>query len=513
MRGRRWFVLVVFAVLAMALSACGDDGGDAAPAAEGAPPAAEGADIAAAAALAAPTETAPAPEGPPPVDEAVSAPELPADIALSPGDGDQPAAQRAPEESLAPVVALDVPVAYASDEDGDVEIHLLSPDGTVTKLTDNDADDKAPALSPDGARVAFHSNQDGDWDLYIVDIDGSGLTQLTNEPDVDAYADWSPDGSRIAFHSNRGGTWQVWAMNADGSDPVQVSESGGETPSFSPDGRLAWSADGDGDGVYSLYVANADGSEATELIPPNEYGYLPAWSPDGSRIAYESDAGGDFGVWVVNADGSGAANLTPESTIEAGPEWLPDGRIVFFSDRNGVGNWDVFVMNADGSDVGQVTTGPANDWAPSAADAGGGGEPDDAMATLLSHVPEHIRPACEPSGPWYENTRAQVWCGVGDIGVTYILFADAESMNAEYDALVGDLRDQGFCDVDEVSEGWYYIGEDQTEAGRLFCFDEAGVGRWAIWDTEEILIFSAALHPGGDRQALFDFWLTAGPWP
>ena len=406
-----------------------------------------------------------------------------------------------------------MPIAYSTDDDGDPEIHLLSPDGTITKLTDNDAADQVPALSTDATQVAFHSNQDGDWDVYVVNADGSGVTQLTNDPAVDAYAHWSPDGSQMAFHSNRGGTWQVWVMNADGSEPAQVSSNGGETPAFSPDGRLAWSADSDGDGVYSLYVANSDGSEATALTPENEHAYLPRWSPDGSRIAYESNLDGDHDVYVVNADGSGSVNLTPEASLEAGPAWLPDGRIVFFSDRNGESNWDVFVMGADGADVGQVTTGGGNDWAPSAgsvpADGGGQG---DATAALLSHVPEDIRPSCEPSGPWYENTLAQVYCGTGDIGVSYIQFADADGMHTAYDGLAGEVRDQGFCDTDEASEGPFYFTDDAPEAGRLFCFEEADVGRWAIWQTEELLIFAAALHVGGDRQALYDFWVAAGPW-
>jgi TolB protein len=370
-------------------------------------------------------------------------------------------------------------------------------------------------LSPDGTQVAFHSNQDGDWNIYLVNADGTGLTQLTSEPDVDAYAAWSPDSSRIAFHSNQGGTWQVWAMNADGSDAAQLSSNGGEAPAFSADGRLAWSADSDGDGVYSLYVANADGSDVTALTPENEYAYLPRWSPDGSSIAYESDRDGDSDVYTVNADGSGSANLTPEASLEAGPAWLPDGRLVFFSDRNGEANWDVFVMAPDGSAVGQVTTAAGNDWAPSAASTagdGGGGEEGDATAALLSHVPDDIRPTCEPSDPWYENTLAQVYCGSDDIGVTYIQFADADSMHAEYAALAGDLRDQGLCDTDDASEGPFYSGEETAEAGRLFCFDEEGVGRWAVWQSEELLIFTAALHGAGDRRILYDFWTNAGPW-
>jgi TolB protein len=91
--------------------------------------------------------------------------------------------------------------------------------------------DTAPAPSPDGRRVAFMSRRAGNWDIYIVDADGSNLQRLTDDPAEDGLPTWSPDGEAIAFVSSRGGNWGVWAITPEGEDQRQLFEMEG-----SPDG-------------------------------------------------------------------------------------------------------------------------------------------------------------------------------------------------------------------------------------------------------------------------------------
>lgn len=98
---------------------------------------------------------------------------------------------------------------------------------TVTNVDE----DTAPALSPDGQRIVFMSRREGNWEVYIVNADGSGLLRLTNDPAEDGLPTWSPDGNAIAFVSNRGGPWAVWAMLPDGSGQRQLF-----TMEGSPDG-------------------------------------------------------------------------------------------------------------------------------------------------------------------------------------------------------------------------------------------------------------------------------------
>jgi serine/threonine-protein kinase len=87
----------------------------------------------------------------------------------------------------------------------------------IQPLTDRE-DDTAPALSPDGQTIAFMSNRDGNWEIYVVNVDGANLQRLTNNPANDGLPTWSPDGRVIAFASNRGGSWAVWGMTPRGSD-------------------------------------------------------------------------------------------------------------------------------------------------------------------------------------------------------------------------------------------------------------------------------------------------------
>jgi TolB protein len=83
-------------------------------------------------------------------------------------------------------------------------------------------EDTAPALSPDGKQVVFMSRREENWDIYVVNVDGSGLQRLTNDPADDGLPTWSPDGNAVAFVSNRGGPWAVWAMTPDGAGKRQL---------------------------------------------------------------------------------------------------------------------------------------------------------------------------------------------------------------------------------------------------------------------------------------------------
>ncbi|HSR34877.1 MAG TPA: hypothetical protein VLY63_30275, partial [Anaerolineae bacterium] len=100
---------------------------------------------------------------------------------------------------------------------------------TPKQLTDH-PEDTAPAVY--GNQVAFMSNRDGTWEIYIMNIDGSGLKRLTNNAANDGLPTWSPNGQTIAFVSNQGGAWAVWAMSPDGSNLRSLFEIGGGGLSF-----------------------------------------------------------------------------------------------------------------------------------------------------------------------------------------------------------------------------------------------------------------------------------------
>jgi hypothetical protein len=173
---------------------------------------------------------------------------------------------------------------------------------------------------------------------------------------------------RLAFASSRdssGGNLDIYVMNADGSGLGRLTNNAADDncPAWSPDGsKIAFDSDRDGD--FEIYVMNADGSSPTRLTHSPGVDYDPAWSPDGSKIVFYSSRDGNDEIYVMNADGSSPTRLTHSPGLDWKPAWSPDGsKIAFDSDRDG--DFEVYVMSGDGSDLTKLTDNSAVDAAPS----------------------------------------------------------------------------------------------------------------------------------------------------
>jgi len=116
-------------------------------------------------------------------------------------------------------------IAFISNRDGDFEIFVMDADGAdQDQLTDNTALDYSPVWSPDGSKIAFISDRDGDYEIFVMDADGADQDQLTDNTAVDYRLVWSPDGSKIAFESDQDGDWEIFVMDADGADQDQLTD-------------------------------------------------------------------------------------------------------------------------------------------------------------------------------------------------------------------------------------------------------------------------------------------------
>jgi TolB protein len=241
-----------------------------------------------------------------------------------------------------------------------------------------------------------------------VNADGSGLTNVSNDPCGAGVLPWSPDGSRIAFSSGPGRgmrsglyppptaggcIYTIYVVNADGSGRTNLTNGPADFGAWSPDGsRIAFTR-GD-NGNRDVYVVNADGSGLTNLTNSPGFDDLlagdrdgPTWSPDSSRVRFTSECrvvGREPDLYEVNADGSGGlTNLGHPGPIFNGgvagcagsslfafaiafSDYSPDGsRIAFTSNDNGYKMTDLYVMNADGSGVvTRLTNNPASDGGP-----------------------------------------------------------------------------------------------------------------------------------------------------
>ena len=214
------------------------------------------------------------------------------------------------------------------------------------------------------AQIAFASLRDENWEIYVMNADGTGLARLTDDPGNDVAPAWSPDARRIAFASNRAGNFDIYVMNADGSEVIQLTDDPGDDfgPRWSPDGRkLAFYSERENN--VDVYVMNADGSGQTRLTFDRGRELAPTWSPDGVKIAYTSDRERNFDIYVMNADGSGHTQLTSDRAADTAPAWSSDGhKLAFTSKRDG--NWEIYIINADGTTLTRLTTHPADDFAP-----------------------------------------------------------------------------------------------------------------------------------------------------
>ena len=215
---------------------------------------------------------------------------------------------------------------------------------------------------PVTGRIAFHSELSGNFDIWVMNADGSDPVQLTTDPARDIEPDWSPDGRYIVFASQRDDpqNLQLYIMRADGSEQRRVFPDvqpwDNWAPDWSPDGkRIAFQTNRNVRSTgFDLYVVNVDGTNEQPLIVAPGNQYHVDWSPDGTRIVYISDEDGDGEVWVANADGSNPVRLTDNYAEEAWPRWSPDGRwILFQSSRDGL--WRLYIMRPDGSELQRVS--------------------------------------------------------------------------------------------------------------------------------------------------------------
>jgi Tol biopolymer transport system component len=200
---------------------------------------------------------------------------------------------------------------------------------------------------------------------------------------------WSPDGGRIAWSRGVKGVYEIWVMNADGSGKTQITFEGvrSRVPTWSPNGdRIAFGRSGD------LWAMDADGSDQQQLTSGPNLDLGPRWSPVEDRIAFFSDRNGGSAVYTMRSDGTQIAQMTPDALNAGAPDWSPDGNRLSFSDNfcaTCASESVLFVMDVDGSHLRQLTdTDPANE-------GGGGWSPDG--TNIVTDVPtlygNHLRKA------------------------------------------------------------------------------------------------------------------------
>ena len=187
-------------------------------------------------------------------------------------------------------------IAFHSNRDGDFDIYVMDTNGKrVQPVTANDNWDSSPAWSPDGAWIAYQSNRGAGYEIFVAPFGGAGCEdlpegcavaehQLTKNAVDDLAPAWSPDGERIAFASDRDGDFEIYVMAADGTRVQQLTDDPADDlhPAWSPDGsQIAYYSDRDEQ--LEIYVLTVDAAPSRRLrrLTFNRAGdFWPAWSPE-----------------------------------------------------------------------------------------------------------------------------------------------------------------------------------------------------------------------------------------
>ena len=267
-------------------------------------------------------------------------------------------------------------IAFVSSRTGTKEIWAMDYDGNNQHpLTSLHTISLTPRWSPDASRIAFTCFQPGPTrvvspQICLFSVDANKVVSFPRFKGSNSAPAWSPDGTQIMFSSSMLGNPELFVVDPSGNRPKRItfSSAANTSPAWNPKTGQTVVFVSDRGGIPKLYMMNADGTNTSELDLPDK-GYLidPAWSPNGSMVAFSwRRPDGNFDIYIMEPVSREIRQITRASGKNERPSWAPDGRhIVFESTRNG--ERQIWSMLADGSQARQLTLTGHNEspnWSP-----------------------------------------------------------------------------------------------------------------------------------------------------
>jgi len=232
-------------------------------------------------------------------------------------------------------------------------------------------DDCPPQVSREGGKYLWPVYEA--YDIFVTNLSGHIIKQLTNTPGYDAEATVSPLGDKIVFTSIRSGDLELYTMNLDGSNVIQITNELGYDGGafFSPDGKkIVFRASRPktdsaieeykdflsmglvAPSEMEVFVCNSDGSDLKQVTHLGKANWAPFYLPDNQRIIFSSNhhanRGFQFNLFIINEDGSGLEKVTQDPVFDSFPMFSPDGKMIVFSSNrfnNGTRDTNIFIAD------------------------------------------------------------------------------------------------------------------------------------------------------------------------
>ena len=271
-------------------------------------------------------------------------------------------------------------LAFVSDRDGNREIYALDliwMDGytqwegrNLTNITQTAGHDWTPKFSPTNEKIVFttYFPATDNYDVFIMNADGSDKQNLTNSPYYEKHPQFSPDGSFIIFQAWQKGKMEIFFSNLLDGNIINLTRNTAfhdiipQGNAFSPDEQeIVFTSERDGN--RNIYIMNIDGTNQIQLTDHSAADYEPVYSPDGLSIIFTSERDGNKEIYIMNNNGLNLKNLSNNPADDWNPRYYPDNhKIVFQSLRDGPTNWEIYMMTLEGKRQTNLTNHPRTDY-------------------------------------------------------------------------------------------------------------------------------------------------------
>jgi len=279
-----------------------------------------------------------------------------------------PVSAASPTPSPSPTAQQETWIVYACGPVGNSNICIVDLTGNSRTLISSSRDDAEPDWHPTAQKLAFHSNREGNYDIFISDAQGRNVENLTQTRNRDErMPDWSPDGQSIVYEVGDGvNNGEIQVLNIADNRTYRLASTG-RAPVWSPDGNYIAYMQKQSNGYWQIYVFDVRNSSTWSLPHSGEHCRFPAWSPDGVWLAYNTfvfgstPRGQTYDIWRVRADGSGSPQRLTTTGNSGRPAWSADGQYIVYN--YGESLYLLNVNTKTSAKLNNTDNGWAPDWA------------------------------------------------------------------------------------------------------------------------------------------------------